>query len=727
MGITAALARTIARRPEAVAISTLCFALVVSILAFVPDYTIDAGLSSFEIQDQDVGHRQLAGDHFDEWALDSVSDVTCFDVGDCAWVRDDPVSACANEQWQRSECCRTCVDIQQAKNRGDPDHTEPRVPPTDAWQPRPPAVWVTPSTPDGYRRRLRGGHSSSNDGVRTLAVVAETQDGSSIFSPSNFAVLQDLQDKVLALPSFQSACDHSRGLDNGDGSGNDKNDEDAPSAPTPDNGCTGSSGVLFQHSLSPDAGATADFYAQQIWEGNFDLIMSGIVDKYFSSCNFTSTATTLSFHLKSGEKPYKSFMQEFIEMASKQPYRDSNKILLAWYEADNNDEIFLDTLMSDKNWACGAVIFVFALIWAQTRSLVITSAAFVHILLSLPVSQFFYGVVLGVDWISFLQVLPMFIIMGIGADDVFVFMDAWRRSIVDRPELAEAERQEERLTLVMEHSVNSMLITSVTTATSFAAICISSVAPLRTLGIFAALVVMLNFALCVTWFPAVVVICTQRGFYRNDEQVLAVTAQTGSSGRPVERWFQQYAQRLGDQGTRRLVLLGFGFVTGTALILTSQLAMPTAMPQLFPPDSNIAMFVDMAEQHFSFEKYPVTSGMVWGVHAKESTVSGQRGLGIAPINEDKMVPKLDQSVALDSEASQAAIVTTCRRLIGAKTLVRGGVNCPMLKFSEWLQEQGKDFPVSTVDFPLEYGNFLREGHQNYRSYTLFDEDRKSVV
>ena len=65
----------------------------------------------------------------------------------------------------------------------------------------------------------------------------------------------------------------------------------------------------------------------------------------------------------------------------------------------------------------------------------------------------------------------------------------------------------------MESSVKAMLITSITTATSFAAICISPVAPLRTLGIFASLVVMCNFVLCVTWFPAVVLICTRRGTF----------------------------------------------------------------------------------------------------------------------------------------------------------------------------------------------------------------------
>ena len=111
------------------------------------------------------------------------------------------------------------------------------------------------------------------------------------------------------------------------------------------------------------------------------------------------------------------------------------------FERDNNDDMFLQTLMSDKNWAAGAVAFVFVLIWAQTRSLALSVAAFTHILLSLPVAQFFYGVVLDIHWISFLQALPLFIIMGIGADDVFVFMDAWRRAIVDHPELAEPQNQ----------------------------------------------------------------------------------------------------------------------------------------------------------------------------------------------------------------------------------------------------------------------------------------------
>ena len=98
-------------------------------------------------------------------------------------------------------------------------------------------------------------------------------------------------------------------------------------------------------------------------------------------------------------------------------------------------------MVSDMMYAGGAVGFVFLLMLIQTRSLIITVCGFTHILLSLPVGQFLYGNVLGIDWISFLQALPLFIIMGIGADDVFVFLDAWRRSVVDHPEYRTEDNQ----------------------------------------------------------------------------------------------------------------------------------------------------------------------------------------------------------------------------------------------------------------------------------------------
>lgn len=358
--------------------------------------------------------------------------------------------------------------------------------------------------------------------------------------------------------------------------------------------------------------ATTAFYADQVWEGHYDMIANGYIDQYFSACNQTSIGTTLYFYVKSERPAQDAFMADLRKYAEAQLH-EADGVEVSFHEGSDENQNFLRTLMEDTKFASGAVLFVFLLILLQTRSLIITGCGFVHIVLSLPVGQFFYGVVLGIDWISFLQALPLFIIMGIGrsssqlplspaqfcqlllsyralwlqfvgssfgarkyrlyygrlavppvsdcslappllsllslllsagADDVFVFLDAWRRSTVDHPEFRESDKLEERLIHVMQHSVKAMSITSVTTAAAFSAICLSPVAPLRTLGIFSALVVMSNFVLCVTWFPAIVVVCYQHGLYKDAQPGDLYKGMDSSlvgtetpDGRPIEQLF----------------------------------------------------------------------------------------------------------------------------------------------------------------------------------------------
>ena len=69
------------------------------------------------------------------------------------------------------------------------------------------------------------------------------------------------------------------------------------------------------------------------------------------------------------------------------------------------------------------------------------------------------------------------------------------------------------------------------------------------------------------------------------------------------------------------------------------------------------------------------------------------------------------------------MVNTCRLLIGAKSLVRGDVRCPMLSFAQWRQNQKPPlpFPVPQQDFAQEYGAWMRSGAEGTRRESvIFD-------
>jgi hypothetical protein len=73
-------------------------------------------------------------------------------------------------------------------------------------------------------------------------------------------------------------------------------------------------------------------------------------------------------------------------------------------------------------------IAVFLWIWGQTGSLFIASVGMFEIIASLPLAFFAYRVVFGFSYFAFLNSMCVYIILAVGADDIFVFMDAWKQS-----------------------------------------------------------------------------------------------------------------------------------------------------------------------------------------------------------------------------------------------------------------------------------------------------------
>ena len=58
----------------------------------------------------------------------------------------------------------------------------------------------------------------------------------------------------------------------------------------------------------------------------------------------------------------------------------------------------------------------------------IASVGMVEIVISFPLGMFAWHVLLGDPYVTYLMYLGLFIIMGIGADDIFVLVDAWKQA-----------------------------------------------------------------------------------------------------------------------------------------------------------------------------------------------------------------------------------------------------------------------------------------------------------
>ena len=171
-------------------------------------------------------------------------------------------------------------------------------------------------------------------------------------------------------------------------------------------------------------------------------------------------------------------------------------------------DVIIDILVSDALRAILSFILVFIYLRFMIGSWFLAFVGMLEIFLSIPLAWFFFSYVFGIEYFSTLNVLCLFIVAAIGADDIFVFMDAYKQSAHRSKDLLCS--LESRMSWVYRRSGKAMAITSTTTCFAFLCTIISPIASTRSFGIFAALVILFDYILVMTLFCTSVVIYHDR-------------------------------------------------------------------------------------------------------------------------------------------------------------------------------------------------------------------------
>lgn len=163
--------------------------------------------------------------------------------------------------------------------------------------------------------------------------------------------------------------------------------------------------------------------------------------------------------------------------------------------------LFDEYLISDTMFIGFAGAAIFCLMWMFCGSLFVTFMSIVSIVFALSIAYFFYTTVFKITFFPFMNLLTSVIIIGIGADDAFIYCKVWA--------CAKSEKNNGTLLKLVTdtfHSATlSMFVTSLTTAAAFYASYVSSITAIRCFSVFAGTTVLANFFLTVTWLPATVV------------------------------------------------------------------------------------------------------------------------------------------------------------------------------------------------------------------------------
>eukprot|EP01006_Ploeotia_vitrea_P038040 TRINITY_DN66198_c8_g2_i1.p1 TRINITY_DN66198_c8_g2~~TRINITY_DN66198_c8_g2_i1.p1 ORF type:complete len:1053 (+),score=546.99 TRINITY_DN66198_c8_g2_i1:78-3236(+) len=164
-----------------------------------------------------------------------------------------------------------------------------------------------------------------------------------------------------------------------------------------------------------------------------------------------------------------------------------------------------EVLFQDGLLATLSALFVWIYISFHCHSLFLGSVGVMHILFSFPMAFFVTRFIFQILYVDTISMFLIFIILGIGADDIFVFYDAWRQSEGQPKAISGTEVG--RMSYTLRRAASAMLTTSSTTAGAFVASAVTSnLMPVVGLAWLATLMVAINYTLVITLFPSNVLI-----------------------------------------------------------------------------------------------------------------------------------------------------------------------------------------------------------------------------
>lgn len=181
----------------------------------------------------------------------------------------------------------------------------------------------------------------------------------------------------------------------------------------------------------------------------------------------------------------------------------SRHVQIYYYMGSLIFQVVLEILLTDGLKAVLSFLAVFLYLRFMIGSWFLAIVGMLQIFLSLPLAWFVFSFVFKIKYFSTLNVLCIFIVAAIGADDIFVFMDAYKQSAYKS---MTTESLETRMNWVFRRSGLAMLITSATTCLSFLCTLVSPIAGTRSFGLFAALVIFFDYILVMTLYCSAVVI-----------------------------------------------------------------------------------------------------------------------------------------------------------------------------------------------------------------------------
>lgn len=302
--------------------------------------------------------------------------------------------------------------------------------------------------------------------------------------------------------------------------------------------------------------------------------------------------------------------------------------------------------------------FIFLFMWFQTGSLWLSVWGMLNILFSFISGNFIYNVILDFKYIGILHVLSIFILLGVGADDVFIFCDAWKLTQNVQGDLAR------RLSQCYGRAAGTMFVTSVTTAAAFFINSGSPILAMSSFGTFAGVTVIVNYLSIILFYPSAVVVwhlkwertgcCCARSHDAPKRESKSCNArlQDAIIGFLTNSYFTFLSSRLVRVGITCI----FTALVSTFIYFATTLVPDDQQPRVMKKSHNIEQFQDKNLNAFrpSGEDKVIKLYIVWGIKSQDQSMCHPRRFNESCTGSTVW----DNSFDLNPPPAQAAILVS---------------------------------------------------------------------
>jgi len=293
-------------------------------------------------------------------------------------------------------------------------------------------------------------------------------------------------------------------------------------------------------------------------------------------------------------------------------------------------DIILGILAADALKALASFLAVFFYLRLMIGSWFLAAIGMFEIFMSLPLAWFTFSYIFQIKYFSALNVLCIFIVIAIGADDIFVFMDAYKQSATKGKDVVSS--LETRMSWVFRRSGWAMLLTSTTTFSAFLITLTSPIASTKSFGIFAAFVIVFDYLLVMTLYCTAVVIyhnlfetklccCSCVCWIKNDPTPTEIALEKDETGDVVEldRISRFFKSKLGPfiLNGRNRIFIAIPLVTLITItaIYSFKLKATTTQEQFLADDHPLQQASTILDREFPTTQEDPASKIffVWGL------------------------------------------------------------------------------------------------------------------